>query len=219
MILQLFGHPFSSYTMKALIALYENETPFDFRILDPDHPENGDELARRWPVARFPLLVDGETTVCETSAIIEHLTAFHPGPVSLIPPDAKAAVPVRMLDRVFDSHVMGPVQTIVFNARRPEESRDPYGVAQAKTALETIYGWLDDALAGRQWATGDAFTLADAAAAPALFYADWVQPIGEDRTTLKAYRARLLARPSFARCIDDARPYRPFFPLGAPDRD
>jgi glutathione S-transferase len=219
MSLQLFGHPFSSYTMKALIALYENETPFDFRILDPDHPENTAELARRWPVARFPLLVDGATTVVETSAIIEHLTAFHAGAVPLIPADAKAAVPVRMLDRVFDSHVMGPMQAIVFDARRPEEARDSYGVTQARAALDTIYAWLDHALAGRQWAAGDAFTLADAAAAPALLYADWTHPIGEDRTTLKAYRARLLARPSFARCVEDARPYRRFFPLGAPDRD
>ncbi len=219
MSLQLFGHPFSSYTMKALIALYENETPFDFRMLDPDHPDNGAELARRWPIAKFPLLVDGETTVFETSAIIEHLAAFHIGPVTLIPADAKAAVPVRMLDRVFDSHVMGPMQAIVFDARRPEQARDPYGVTQARIALDAIYDWLDDALAGRQWATGNAFTLADAAAAPALFYADWVHPIGEDRITLKAYRLRLLARPSFARCIDDARPYRRFFPLGAPDRD
>ena len=122
MSLQLFGHPFSSYTMKALIALYENETPFDFRILDPDHPENSAELARRWPVARFPLLVDGGTTVFETSAIIEHLAAFHPGPVPLIPADAKAAVPVRMLDRVFDSHVMSPMQTIVSDALPPRGS-------------------------------------------------------------------------------------------------
>ncbi len=219
MSLQLFGHPFSSYTMKALIALYENETPFDFHILDPEHPENTAELARRWPVARFPLLVDGATTVFETSAIIEHLTAFHAGPVPLIPADARTAVPVRMLDRVFDNHVMGPMQAIVFDARRPEDARDRYGVTQARTALDTIYAWLDHALAGRQWAVGDAFTLADAAAAPALFYADWTHPIGEDRTTLRAYRARLLARPSFARCVDDARPYRRFFPLGAPDRD
>jgi glutathione S-transferase len=219
MSLQLFGHPFSSYTMKALIALYENETPFDFRILDPDHPENGAELVRHWPIAKFPLLVDGATTVFETSAIIEHLAAFHPGPVKLIPADAKEAVPVRMLDRVFDSHVMAPMQAIVSDACRPEDARDPYGVTQARSALDTIYAWLDQALAGRQWAAGDAFTLADAAAAPSLFYADWAHPIGEDRATLKAYRARLLARPAFARCIDDARPYRPFFPLGAPDRD
>ena len=219
MSLQLFGHPFSSYTMKALIALYENGTPFDFRILDPDHPEIAAELARRWPIGRFPLLVDGGATVFETSAIIEHLAAFYPGRVPLVPADAKDAVAVRMLDRVFDNHVMGPMQAIVSDARRPEEARDPYGVGQARTALDTIYAWLDDALAGRQWAAGDAFTMADAAAAPALFYADWAHSIGEDRSTLKAYRARLLARPSFARCIDDARPYRPFFPLGAPDRD
>jgi glutathione S-transferase len=217
--LQLFGHPFSSYTMKALIALYENETPFAFRVLGPDQPENGAELVRRWPIARFPLLVDGETTVVETSAIIEHLAAFHPGLVTLIPADVKEAAAIRMLDRVFDSHVMVPVQTIVFDACRPEDVRDPYGVSQAKTALETIYGWLDHVLAGRRWAAGDAFSMADAAAAPALFYADWVHPIGEGLATLKAYRARLLARPSFARCVDDARPYRPFFPLGAPDRD
>jgi glutathione S-transferase len=122
-----------------------------------------------------------------------------------------------MLDRVFDNHVMSPVQTIAFDARRPEESRDPYGASQARIALDAIYAWFDHALAGRRWAAGDAFTLADAAAA--LFYADWVQPIGEDLTVLKAYRTRLLGRPSFARCVDDARPYRPFFPLGAPDRD
>jgi glutathione S-transferase len=113
---------------------------------------------------------------------------------------------------------MGPM-AIVGNALRPEESRDPYGVAQARTTLDTIYAWLDHALAGRQRAAGDAFTLAEAAAAPALFYADWTHPIGQDRTTLKTYRARLLGRPSFARCINEARPYRPLFPLGAPDRD
>lgn len=219
MSLQLFGHPFSSYTMKALIALYENQTPFDFRILDPDHPDNAAELARRWPLAKFPLLLDGATTVFETSAIIEHLAAFHPGPVVLIPPEARSAVPVRMLDRVFDSHVMSPMQAIVGDARRPEAARDPYGVSQAQIALDTIYAWLDQHLVGREWAAGDAFTLADVAAAPALFYADWAHPIGADRTTLRAYRARLLARPSFARCIHDARPYRHFFPLGAPDRD
>lgn len=219
MSLQLFGHPFSSYTMKALIALYENRTPFEFRMLDPDHPDNGAELARRWPIGKFPLLVDGETTVFETSAIIEHLAAFHAGPVSLIPSDAKAAVPVRMLDRAFDNYVMAPMQAIVGDALRPEDARDPYGIAQARATLDSIYAWLDHTLAGRQWAAGDAFTLADAAAAPALFYADWAHPIGPDRTTLKAYRVRLLGRPSIARCIDDARPYRPLFPLGAPDRD
>jgi glutathione S-transferase len=219
MSLVLFGHPFSSYTMKALIALYENETPFEFRILDPDHPDHGAELVRRWPIGKFPLLVDGQTTVFETSAIIEHLEAFHPGPVRLIPVDAKDAVPVRMLDRVFDSHVMTPMQAVVADVLRPADARDPFGVTRARAALDTIYGWLDHVLTGRRWAAGDAFTLADAAAAPSLLYADWVQPIGEDRPTLKAYRARLLGRSSVGRCVDEARPYRSFFPLGAPDRD
>ena len=219
MTLQLFGHPFSSYTMKALIALYENQTPFDFRMLGPDYPENAAELARRWPIAKFPLLVDGETVIFETSAIIEHLAAFHAGPVTMIPTDPKAAVPIRMLDRVFDNHVMRPMQAIVEEALRPEDDRDPTGVVKARTALDTVYAWLDHVLRGHCWATGDAFTLADAAAAPALFYADWAHPIGQDCAVLRAYRARLLARPSFARCINEARPYRPLFPLGAPDRD
>jgi glutathione S-transferase len=99
----------------------------------PDQPENAAELARRWPLARFPLLIDGDAVVFETSAIIGYLAAFHPGPMPLIPADARKAVAAPMLDRVFDSHVMGPVQTIGFNARRPEEARDPYGVAQART--------------------------------------------------------------------------------------
>ncbi len=145
-------------------------------------------------MAKFPLLVDGDAAVFETSAIIEYLMAFHPGPVPLIPADAKAAVPVRMLDRVFDSHVMTPMQAIVANAIRPEDARDPYGVSRSRSALETIYAWLDHTLSGRQWAAGDAFTMADAAAAPSLFYADWAHPISEHHPTLKAYRARLLAR-------------------------
>jgi glutathione S-transferase len=124
-----------------------------------------------------------------------------------------------MLDRIFDNYVMAPMQAIVGNALRPEDARDPYGVAQARTTLDTIYAWLDHTLAGRQWAAGEAFTLADAAAAPALFYADWAHPISQNCTTLKAYRGRLLGHASIARCIDDARPYRPLFPLGAPDRD
>ncbi len=216
MVIQLFGHPFSSYTWKALIALYENDTRFDFRILDPEHPENGAELARRWPLAKFPLLVDGEQVVFEATAVIEYLAVFHSGPVRLIPSDAGAAIVVRQLDRVFDNHVMNVMQVVVSNALRPEADRDPYGVDRARTDLDRIYAWLDDALNAREWATGQDFTLADCAAAPSLFYADWVHPIAERHATLKAYRARLLARPSVARCVEGARPYRPYFPLGAP---
>ena len=218
-MLQLFGHPFSSYTMKALIALYENETPFEFRKLDPELPENGAELARRWPVAKFPLLVDGDATIFEATSVIEHLAVFHPGPVPLIPTDAKAAVPVRMMDRVFDNHVMGPMQAIVHDALKPEDRRDPKRVEEGRRSLDTIYAWLEERCRTRKWVAGEEFTLADCAAAPALFYADWAHPIGTDHPHLSAYRARLLARPSFARCVEEARPYRCFFPLGAPDRD
>ena len=219
MTLELYGHAFSSYTWKALIALYENATPFTFRAIDPDHPENGATLTRLSPMGKFPLLTDGEQAVFEATAIIEYLDAAHPGAVRFVPADALAAVEVRMLDRLFDNYVMTPMSAIVANAMRPEDSRDPYGVAQARAGLERIYAWLDSALAGREWAAGDAFTLADCAAAPSLFYADWAHPIDPRHATLKGYRARLLARPSVARCVEDARPYRAFFPLGAPDRD
>jgi glutathione S-transferase len=219
MVIQLFGHPFSSYTWKALIAFYENDTPFEFRMVGPDHTENGAELSRRSAVGKFPLLVDGDAAVFEATAIIEYLDAAHPGPVALIPADRKAAVNVRMMDRVFDNYVMNAMTVMVGNALRPEEHRDLFGVERARADLDRIYAWLDGELASRDWACGANFTLADCAAAPSLFYADWVHPIPDQHTTLKAYRARLVGRPSVARCIDEARPYRGYFPLGAPDRD
>ena len=219
MTLQLFGHPFSSYTWKALIALHENDTRFDFRMLGPEHPDNAAELARRWPLAKFPLLVDGEVAIFEATTVIEYLEALHAGPVRLIPRDPEAAVMVRQLDRVFDNHVMNVMQVIVSDALRPEGHRDPYGVDHARGDLDRIYAWLDGELAEREWAFGRNFTLADCAAAPALFYADWTHPIADEHATLRAYRARLLARPSVARCVEGARPYRGYFPLGAPDRD
>jgi glutathione S-transferase len=124
-----------------------------------------------------------------------------------------------MMDRFFDNYVMTPMQKIVFDRICAVENRDPFGVAQARATLDTAYRWLDGAIAGREWAAGGAFSLADCAAAPSLFYADWVHPIDEAFSNVRAYRRRLLARPSFARAVDEARPYRPFFPLGAPDRD
>jgi glutathione S-transferase len=216
MTLQLFGHPFSSYTWKALIALYENDTPFEYRHLEDEAA--GREWAERWPIKRFPLLVEGDRTVFEATTIIEYLQLHHPGPVKLIPADPDAAIEVRMLDRVFDNYVMGSMQVPVANVLRPEDRRDPYGVEQAMAMLDRAYAWLDRHMAGREWAAGG-FSLADCAAAPSLFYADWVRPIPEQFADLRAYRARLLARPSVVRCVDDARPYRHYFPLGAPDRD
>ncbi|HXS73472.1 MAG TPA: glutathione S-transferase family protein [Rhodanobacteraceae bacterium] len=219
-MMKLYGHPFSSYTQKALIAFYENATPFEFMLLSPEHPEIYAEFAQRWPIKRFPLLVDGARQVMEATCVIEYIDARHPGAVRLIPQDADAAIEVRMLDRFFDNYIHAPLQKIVDDSlRKNEADRDPYGVAEARTRLDTAYAWLDQSMANREWAAADAFTLADCAAAPALFYADWAHRIGEQFRNVHAYRRRLLARPSVARCVEGGRPYRPLFPLGAPDRD
>jgi glutathione S-transferase len=219
MSLTLFAHPFSSYCQKVLIALYENAIPFTFRLLTPDDPRTAAEHAALWPLKRMPVLVDDGHPVVEASIIIEHLGLHHPGPVRLIPEDPRAALDVRTLDRVFDNYVMTPMQKIVLDCIRAPEDRDRAGVAGARETLDTAYAWLDAALADREWAARGGFSLADCAAAPSLFYADWVHPIGASFSNLRAYRRRLLARPSFARAVDEARPYRPFFPPGAPDRD
>jgi glutathione S-transferase len=218
-MLELFGHPFSSYTWKVLIALYENGTAFTSRPLGPDHPENGAEFAAHWPIGQFPLLLDAGEPVYESSIIIEHLQLHHPGAVQLIPDEPEAALEVRMLDRIFDLHVMAPMQRVVSDALRPAERRDPADVEAAKARLEKIYGWLDKWMADWEWAAAGRFSMADCAAAPSLFYADWVHEIAATYPKLRAYRARLLARPSVARAVDEARPYRKLFPLGAPDRD
>jgi glutathione S-transferase len=218
MSIRIYGHAFSSYTQKALVALYENGTAFEFKPLGPESPENFAELKRHWPVAKFPLIEEGGRVVFEASAIIEYLELHHPGPVCLIP-RADAGLEARMLDRVFDNYVMAPMQRIVDDALRAPGSKDPLALSGAHAVLDTIYPWLDAHLAGRTWAAGDAFTLADCAAAPALFYADWVHEIPAGCPRLRAYRSRLLARPSFARAVQEARPYRHFFPPGAPDRD
>jgi glutathione S-transferase len=165
------------------------------------------------------VLADGPRIVLETSIIIEYLGVTHPGPVRLVPQDAAAALDVRMMDRFFDNYVMTPMSKIVGDRLRGENDRDPFGVAEARRALDVAYRWLDERMQDRQWAAGDAFSLADCAAAPSLFYADWAHPIDTAFGEVRAYRQRLLARPSFARAVDEARSYRSFFPLGAPDRD
>lgn len=214
MSMKLYAHPFSSYSQKALIALYENAIPFEYRMLED--PDAAREWAELWPVKRFPVLVDGEQVVFEATAIVEHLDARHPGPVRMIAGDG---VETRMLDRFFDNYVMTPMQKIVFDHLRPEEQRDAHGVAEAHAMLETAYAWLDQRMAGREWAADGGFGMADCAAAPSLFYADWVHPIDDALVHARAYRQRLLARPSVARAVDEGRPYRGYFPPGAPDRD
>jgi len=219
MALQLYAHPFSSYSQKVLIALYENGTPFEWRELSPEHPEAIGEWLSMWPVKRFPLLVDDGRMVAEASTIIEYLGLHHPGPVRLLPEDPREALEVRAMDRFFDNYIATPQQKVVFDAIRPQGTQDAYGVKEARAMLDAAYGWLDRTMAGREWATGERFTLADCGAAPFLFYADWTHPIDPAFANVIAYRKRLLARPSFARAVDEARLYRPLFPLGAPDRD
>ncbi len=219
MSLALYGHPFSSYTQKALIALYENATPFEFRLIGPDTPQHGAEWLRRWPIAKFPMLLDGARCLVETSIIIEYLEIAHPGPVRLIPADPMAALDVRFLDRFFDLYVMDAMQVAVAAALKVVPISPEEGLALARQRLERAYAFLETHLEGRTWAAGENFTLADCAAAPSLFYADWTHRISQSFPALRAYRARLLARPSFARAVEEARPYRPLFPLGAPDRD
>lgn len=215
----LFSHPFSSYCQKVLIALYENATPFMYRKLDGSDPDASAELAALWPMKKFPLLVDDGRPIVEATIIIEHLAVHHPGRLQLIPEQAAVAVEVRFLDRFFDLYVHTPVQKIVGDSLRKPEERDVKGVVEARTTLDTSYAWLEQRITGHEWAAGGRFSLADCAAAPALFYADWAHPIGESFPNLRAYRVRLNGRPSFARAVEEARPYRKLFPLGAPERD
>lgn len=219
MSLILYGHPFSSYTQKVLIALYENSTPYEFRCIGPENPQHAVEWLQHWPLHKFPLLLDGARSVAESSIIIEYLQLVHPGPVPLLPADPMAALEVRFLDRFFDLHVMGPMQHAVGGALTGDQVKRAEGLRFAVEKLELAYAWLEEHLAGKTWAAGTDFTLADCAAAPSLFYADWTHRISEAFPVLQEYRARLLARPSFARAVDEARYFRQYFPLGAPDRD
>jgi glutathione S-transferase len=219
MPLILFTHPFASYCQKALIALYENDTPFTPRILDNSDPSAFAEFEALWPMKKFPLLLDGGQAIAEATIIIEYLDLHYPGPVRMIPSDRKSALEVRFLDRFLDNYVHTPMQEIVFDALREPPARDAKGVADARAMLETAYSWLEQRMTYREWAAGGSFSLADCAAAPALFYADWAHPISGDFPNVRAYRNRLNARPSFARVIEEARPYRSLFPPGAPDRD
>lgn len=211
MALQLYLHPLSSYCQKAKTAFYEKDIPFETRMLDGSEPV-ASEFAALWPIGRFPILVDGERMIFETTIIIEYLDAHYLGAIRLIPRDPDMAIEARMMDRFFDNYLNAPQQRIVDIAL----GRDTAEEAPVRAKLDTAYGALDRLLAGRTWAAGEEFTLADCSAAPALLYADWTHPIPKIHANVWAYRDRLLARPSYARALDEARPYRHMFPLGAP---
>jgi glutathione S-transferase len=217
MSLTLYAHPFAAYCWKVLIALYENATPFTYRVVED--AAGWEELAALWPLRKFPVLTDGTRTVVESTIIVEYLARHFPGPAPMFPADTDAALEVRTMDRVFDNYVMAPMQSLVAAHMRPEGERDAMAMADARKTLDLAYGWLERRLAQRSWLSNDGFSLAECAGAPALFYADWVHPLGERYPGVAAYRGRVLARPSVARVVEEARPYRKFFPPGAPDRD
>ena len=223
--LALHGHLFSSYTWKALIALYANDTPFEFVAMTTDRPLRDQFPGTAHPGGHIPVLVDGDTVVVEATSIVEHLAVHHPGPAPLIPADPAEAAVARMIDRVFDNYVMGNMQRVVaahlVSRDKPElglrEKPDETEVAGARAKLRKAYAWLERWLAEN--ALPPHVSLVTCAAAPSLFYADWVERIPDDCPRLAALRAELLTLPAVSRCVEDARPYRPFFPLGAPDRD
>ncbi len=214
--LKLFFHPLSSFCHKVLIALYENNTPFEPVVVNLGDADSSAEMRNLWPIAKFPLLRDdtrGET-IPESSIIIEYLAQHYPGPSQLIGKDEDFARATRLKDRFYDLHVQVPMQKIVGDRIRPEGERDPFGVEQARAALKTALDIADKDLAGKTWVMGDQFTMADCAAAPALFYANLVLPYTSTHKTVAAYFERLMQRPSYARTLKEAEPFMQYFPRG-----
>jgi glutathione S-transferase len=214
MALVLWSHPFASFCQKVLVALYETGLPFEARLVDFGDPASAGAFRALWPLAKMPVLVDGARglTLPESTIIIEHLHRLAPH-AGLLPRDPRLELEVRLRDRLLDHYVHHPMQKIVGDRLRPDGQDDPFGVEQAREQLRSAYGVIEAELVdGRRYAVGESFTLADCAAAPALFYADLVEPFRARWPRLAAYADRLDARPSFVRVIREAEPYRANFP-------
>ena len=214
MSLKLFFHPLSSFCHKVLIALYENDTPFEPHIVDLGNEISRAEFLQVWPIGKFPVLRDEakDQTIPESSIIIEYLAQHYPGKAALVPADADLARETRLRDRYYDLHVQVPMQKIVGDRLRPEGKNDPHGVGQAKASLITAYTMIEQDMATQTWAMGDQFSMADCAAAPALFYANMVLPFSDAHKNVAAYFDRLMQRPSFIRVLKEAQPYFKLFP-------
>lgn len=214
MSLKLYFHPLSSFCHKVLIALYENETPFEPQIVNLGEEKSRAEFLKIWPIGKFPVLRDErrDRLVPESSIIIEYLAQHYPGKTSLVPSDPDLARQTRLRDRFFDLYVNVPMQKMIGDRRRPAGKNDPYGVEEAKAQLETSLGMLEPEMGKAAWAMGDAFTMADCAAAPSLFYANMLRPFLDTHKNLAGYYQRLMKRPSFARVIKEAEPYFKLIP-------
>jgi glutathione S-transferase len=214
MSLTLYYHPLASFCWKVLIALYEAETPFAREVVDLGDKASRSRFLAIWPMGKMPVLVDaarGET-IPETSIIIEYLARHQPGAATLLPTEPELALQTRLRDRFYDLYVQEPMQKIVTDRLRPAGANDGFGVEAARAQLRTSYELVETQMAGRTWAVGETFTLADCAAAPALYYANRVEPFGAMRPNAAAYLERLLARPSVARTVAEAQPYFALFP-------
>jgi glutathione S-transferase len=214
MSLTLHFHPLSSFCQKVLIALYENDTLFKAHLVDLTDERSRAQFLKVWPIGQFPVLHDsnGDRTIPESTIIIEYLARHYPGKTKLIPADADLARETRLRDRFYDLHVHLLMQKIVGDRLRPAGKQDPHGVADARSRMATAFDMIDRDMAGRKWAMGDEFTMADCAAAPALYYANLVQPFADTHGNVARYFERLMARPSFARAVKEADPYRHMFP-------
>ena len=219
MSLTLLFHPLSSFCWKTLVALYENDTPFTPQMLNPGDEADRAALRKLWPIGKFPVLRDDSrhATVPESSIIIEYLAQHYPGSSRLVYADPDLARQTRLRDRFFDFFVHLPMQKIIGDRLRPEGQHDPYGVEEARRQIRAAYDMLEDAIrdgdmAGRTWAMGEEFTLADCAAGPALFYANMAEPFGQVHDRVKAYLERLMKRPSYARVLKEAEPYFAMIP-------
>lgn len=213
MSLILHVHPLSSCCWKALIAFYENGTPFEACLVNPGDPAARAAFAALWPTGKIPLLQDGDRVVPETSILIEHLDRQHPGRLRLLPEEPQAQLDVRLWDRLFDLYVMDPMQRFIAQQMRPEAERDARSMDAARAGLAMAYDLIEHRRGGATWAVGEDFSLADCAAAPALFYAAVILPITPAHPRLAAYFERLLVRPSVQRVIREARPYFQYYPL------
>jgi glutathione S-transferase len=214
MSLTLYYHPLSSFCHKVLIALYENGTKFEKRLVDLGDERDRAEFLKLWPIGKFPVLRDDarRQTIPESTIIIEYLAAHYPGPVRLVPEDAELARATRLSDRFFDLHIHLHMQKIVGDRLRPADKKDPHGVEDARRRLLAALGMVEQDMAKKTWAMGDAFTMADCAAAPPLFYVNRVQPFADSHPAVAAYLKRLMARPSYARALEEAEPYFKMFP-------